>query len=142
MVLLDAAPLVAALGGEPGMPAVRKLLKGGDAAITTLNLGEALNTLARRYGLGLERTRPAVETLLAHSLTTIPVTTAHAWRAVALRVAHYHRRDCPVSLADCVLLAAAGPGDRVATSDRAIIAVARREGIDVVPLPDSHGHFP
>jgi predicted nucleic acid-binding protein len=43
-------------------------------------------------------------------------------------------RTALVSLADCVFLASAQPGDAVATLDAHLAAVARDEGVEVVDL--------
>jgi PIN domain nuclease of toxin-antitoxin system len=139
--LIDASALIALLGNEPAAGEVRDLLHAG-AAITALNLTEAVDRLGRRYGLEMERVRPVIEDLLEESLEVMPVTSAQAWRAAAIRTAHYHRASCPVSLADVVLIACSEPGLRIATSDSHVLRVARREGIDVLSLPDSQGRRP
>ena len=43
------------------------------------------------------------------------------------------------SLADCVLLAAAGDEDRIATADSDVLAVAVELGIETIELPPSSG---
>jgi PIN domain nuclease of toxin-antitoxin system len=139
VLLLDAAALIALIRGEPASGRVDDLIAEGGCGITLVNLAESVDRLARRHGLAATRTRPAIEALLGGVLAPVAVQVTHSWRAAELRIAHYHRRECAISLADCVLLAAARPADRIATSDRAVIGVARREGIAVEPLPDSHG---
>jgi rRNA-processing protein FCF1 len=55
----------------------------------------------------------------------------------------YHRTRAPLSLADCLLLAAArGAQAIVATADRPLAGAARAEGIEVAALPDSRGRRP
>ena len=54
-----------------------------------------------------------------------------SWQAASAAL-----ESCELSLADCFLLAAVGPGDRLATSDRAVLRVADVEGLDAVPIPD------
>ncbi len=139
--LIDASALIALLGNEPAAGQVREILQD-DAAITALNLTEAVDRLGRRYGLEIERVRPIVDGLLDESLEVMPVSSSEAWRAAEIRIAHYHRISCPVSLADVVLIACAGPGWRIATSDSHVLRIARREEIDVIPLPDSQGRRP
>src|ERR1700733_11638473 len=78
--LIDASALIALLGAEPAAPEVQEMLRRG-AAITTLNLAEAIDRLKRRYDLKVERTRPVIEGLLAKSLTLLPLGPAQAWRA-------------------------------------------------------------
>lgn len=109
------------------------------AAMTTLNLAEAVDRLKRRYGLEIERTRPVIEGLLAKSLMLLPLGPAQAWRAGEIRAAHYHRSRCPISLADAVLVASASADGRIASSDGALLAVAENEGIATAALPDSQG---
>ena len=64
-----------------------------------------------------------------------------AWRAAELRGAYYDRRSCPLSLADCLLLAAAGD-DAVATADPRARGGSSLGRMAVVPLPDSTGTRP
>jgi predicted nucleic acid-binding protein len=60
-----------------------------------------------------------------------------------LRARHYHRRTAPISLADCIALAASSVlGGTLATSDPALAAVARRVGVKVLGLPNSAGSRP
>ena len=137
--LIDASALIALLGAEPAAGEVQEMLNRG-AAMTTLNLAEAIDRLKRRYDLELERTRPVIEGLLEKSLMLLPLGPLQAWRAGELRAAHYHRSRCPISLADAVLLASAPAGGRIASSDGPLLKVAVSEGIAIAPLPDSNGH--
>lgn len=136
--LIDASALIALLGAEPAAGEVQELLNRG-AAMTTLNLAEGIDRLKRRYDLGIERTRPVIEGLLAKSLMLLPLGPAQAWRAGEIRAAHYHRSRCPISLADAVLVASAPAGGRIASSDGPLLTVAASEGVATVVLPDSKG---
>jgi predicted nucleic acid-binding protein len=136
--LIDASALIALLGAEPAAREVQEMLNRG-AAMTTLNLAEAIDRLERRYGLEIERTRPVIEGLLSKSLTLLPLGPAQAWRAGEIRAAHYHRSRCPISLADAVLVASAPAGGRIATSDGPLLSVAASEGVATAVLPDSKG---
>jgi PIN domain nuclease of toxin-antitoxin system len=136
--LIDASALIALLGAEPAAGEVQELLRSG-AAMTTLNLAEAIDRLKRRYDLEVERTRPVIEGLLAKSLTLLPLGPAQAWRAGEIRAAHYHRSRCPISLADAVLVASTPAGGRIASSDGPLLAVAASEDIATAVLPDSQG---
>ncbi len=136
--LIDASALIALLGAEPAAGEVQELLNHG-AAMTTLNLAEAVDRLKRRYDLEIERTRPVIEGLLTQSLTLLPLGAAQAWRAGEIRAAHYHRSRCPISLADAVLVASAPAGGRIASSDGCVLSVAASEGIATAALPDSKG---
>jgi PIN domain nuclease of toxin-antitoxin system len=136
--LIDATALIALLGAEPAAGEVQEMLNRG-AAMTTLNLAEAIDRLKRRYDLEIERTRPVIEGLLAKNLMLLALGPAQAWRAGEIRAAHYHRSRCPISLADAVLVASVPAGGRVASSDGSLLSVAASEGIATVALPDSKG---
>lgn len=136
--LIDASALIALLGAEPAAGEVQEILSRG-AAMTTLNLAEAIDRLKRRHDLEIGQTRPVVEGLLVKSLMLLPLGPAQAWRAGEIRAAHYHRTRCPISLADAVLVASAPPDGRIASSDGPLLAVATSEGIGTSVLPDSQG---
>jgi predicted nucleic acid-binding protein len=136
--LIDASALIALLGAEPAAGEVQEILNRG-AAMTTLNLAEAIDRLKRRYDLEIERTRPVIEGLLAKSLALLPLGPAQAWRAGEIRAAHYHRSRCPISLADAVLVASAPTSGCIASSDGPLLTVAASEGIATAVLPDSKG---
>jgi predicted nucleic acid-binding protein len=142
VTLLDAYALVAFVAGGPAEQEVRALLRDGDAGVATANLIEAIDVAARVHGVSVDRTRSVLEPLFDQTLAVAPLDLDGAWRAAELRAAHYHRTRCPVSLADCVLLATAGAGDRIATADPDLVEVAEREGIGLVRLPDSSGRRP
>jgi len=133
--VLDAFALVALARDERAADDVEVTIRKGQAAITALNLAEALDVLGRVYGETAERLRSAFEPLLAESLREIAVDSLLAWRAAELRRRHYHRSRSPLSLADCVALAAASSGDSVVTADAALARAAGREGVEVVRLP-------
>ncbi len=137
--LIDASALIALLGAEPAADEVQEMLNGG-AAMTTLNLAEAVDRLKRRYEIEIEQTRPVIEGLLSKSLNLIPLGPAQAWRAGEIRAAHYHRSRCPISLADAVLVASAPADWCIASSDGSLLAVAASEGLATVALPNSKGH--
>lgn len=135
MTLLDAYALVAFLAGGPAAEQVRNLLRSGEAAVATANLAEALDVTERLYGLPIGRTFEYLEPLLESAIAPIPLDVNTARRAAALRARHYHRARCRISLADAILLASAGPSDRIATSDPDVLAVAELEGTVIVALP-------
>lgn len=136
--LIDASALIALLGAEPAAGEVQEMLSRG-AAMTTLSLAQAVDRLARRYDLAIERTRPVIDGLLAKSLTLLPLGPAETWRAAEVRAAHYHRSRCAISLADAVLVASVPAGGRIASSDGELLSVAASEGVATVVLPDSAG---
>jgi len=87
------------------------------------------------YGLPIARAMDILEPLLLTTIAWVPVDPAVARRAAELRAAHYHRERRPISLGDVMLLAAAGPGVRIATADPDVLAVAREEALATVELP-------
>jgi predicted nucleic acid-binding protein len=136
--LIDASALIALLGAEPAAGEVQEMLNRG-AAMTTLNLAEAIDRLERRYDIEVGRARPVIEGLLAKSLALLPLGPAQAWRAGEIRAAHYHRSRCPISLADAVLVASAPAGGCIASSDGPLLSVAASEGLAIAALQDSRG---
>lgn len=143
MIVLDAYAIIAILVDEPASDEVADLLGRGDCAVSTVNLIEAADVLARSGRVEIARTRDAVGSLAGSSLVVVDVDERCAWRAAEIRARHYRRRESEVSLADCVLLATAVPGrDSVATPDLPVINAARAEGLDVIALSDSTGRTP
>jgi predicted nucleic acid-binding protein len=135
VTLLDAYALVAFLVGGPAAPQVRGLLREGRTSVATANLAEALDVSARTYGLPIERATEVLEPLLDGTLGSVPLDLARAQRAATIRARHYHRATRPISLADAILLASAGPGDEIATADPDVLAVAEAEAIATITLP-------
>ncbi len=133
-VLLDAFALIALLADEPAADQVESFLRRGEAAITTINLAEALDVLQRVQGIDAERLETLTGPLLRESLTLIPVDGDMARAAAGIRAHHYHRTRAPVSLADCVLVAAARAADALATADAPLIRVATAEAVGVIEL--------
>ena len=133
--MLDAYALVAFPVGGPAAAEVRAILREGDVGVTTANLAETLEIAERLYKLPVARAFGALQPLLQETLTAVPLDIATAHRAAELRVGHHHRRECPISLADTVFLASISDGDRLATADPDVLAVAEAEKIETVPLP-------
>jgi predicted nucleic acid-binding protein len=142
VILLDAYALVAFVNGEPAASEVEALLRGKDAGITVLNLGEAIDVSQRTYQSSPADVANAVEPLLDRGLRVVALGVEHAWRAAELRLHHYRRRSRELSIADCFLLAAAARGDNIATADPAVADVAHLEDIGLIGLPDSRGRRP
>lgn len=141
--VLDAYALVALIADEPAAGEVERLARSGAAVITSINLAEAVDVCCRVHRLGEEEVAAVIDPMVvAGAVVVVAPEASHAWDAAHLRLVHYRRRERPISIADCFLLAAAEPGDRVATSDPAVAAAARSEGIDVIALPDSAGVRP
>lgn len=143
MILLDATALVGALLGEPSADEVETLLREGDAGITSANLTEVIDVMVRVFGNDLETVESKLVPLLVTSLPVIGLGEAEARLAAEIRISHYHRRDAPLSLADCLLLGTALVLDAaVATSDAPLARVARLEDIELIALKDSDGKKP
>lgn len=132
--MLDAFALVALLADEPAADEVETLLRRGDAAITAINLAEALDVLQRVQGVAGERLDALIGPLVSESLRLLAVDERIARAAAGVRVRRYHRTRASLSLADCVLVAAAQPGDAIATADGPLVRAARAEGLRVIEL--------
>jgi len=141
VTFLDAYALVALVADEPAAGEVETILRGGEARVVIVNLAEAVD-IRRVHGLRADEIRRAIEPLLLGDALSAAVSDEpHAWLAAELRAKH--KRTSALSMADCFLLAhALIDSGAIATSDPAIAAVARAEGIELVPLPDSSGSRP
>jgi predicted nucleic acid-binding protein len=134
-VLLDAFALIALLADEPAADEVEALLRRGEAAITAVNLAEALDVLQRVQGISRERLQELTMPLVGERMTLIGIDERIARDAADIRARRYHRTRAPVSLSDCILLAATGASDTLATADRPLIRVAEAENVRVRTLP-------
>ncbi len=139
MILLDAYAVIAYLQDEPAAGDVQRLLGGGGCAVVSVNLVEVVDSLVRRRGIEVNDVRRVLAQL---PVAAVGVDEAAALRAGELRAAHYRANTCEVSPADCLLAAAAGVEDRVATSDPHLARLLRAEGIGLVALPDRSGVRP
>jgi len=135
VTLLDAYALIAFLVGGPATPQVRAILREGDAAVATANLVEVLDVSQRVHHVSIARAVEILEPLLEGPLTVVPLDSAVARRAAEIRAGHYHRSSRPISLADAVLIASAQQGDRIATADPDVLAVANAEKLESIALP-------
>lgn len=107
--------------------------------MTAASITEVYDVSARREGLSAGRVAEVLEPLFEGPLEPIAVDPDLARRGGEIRAKHYHRTKCPLSLADVILLAAARPKDRIATSDSDVLAVAAELGIETIELPSSSG---
>jgi predicted nucleic acid-binding protein len=135
LTLLDAYALIAFLVGGPATPQVRAILREGDAGVATANLVEVLDISQRVHRVPIPRVMEILEPLLEGPLKAVPLDLALARRAAEIRARHYHRSSRPISLADAVLIGSAKPGDRIATADPDVLAVAKIEKLEPVALP-------
>ncbi|HYM46667.1 MAG TPA: PIN domain-containing protein [Solirubrobacteraceae bacterium] len=133
-VLLDAFALIALLAEEPAADEVEALLRRGEAAITAVNLAEALDVLQRVQEIPRDRLEAVTRGLVGERMTLVPIDERIARDAADIRARRYHRTRAPVSLADCILVAATGESDALATADGPLIRVARAEGVQVREL--------
>lgn len=135
MTLLDAYAIVAFLVGGPAAANVRALLREGDTGVATANLAEALDVSQRVHSLPVGRAVEVLEPLFEGGLSALPLDLPVAKRAAEIRASHYHRSARPISLADAVLIATCRSGDRLATADPDVLAVAHAEQVQTVALP-------
>ncbi len=133
-VLLDAYALIALLAEEPAAEQVETILRRGEAAITAVNLAEALDVLQRVQGIPRERLHELTTPLVSERMALVEITEPIARDAADIRARRYHRTRTPISLADSILLAATGQSDELATADRPLIAVAEAEKLNVRAL--------
>jgi PIN domain nuclease of toxin-antitoxin system len=139
MTFLDASALIAVIQGEPAMKQVLAILREGSAAMTATNVAEVFDVVARKAGIGHARIADVVEPLFDGPLALIAVDLGLARRAAEVRTEHYHRKQRSLSLADATLLAAPRSGDKIATSDSGVLAVAAELSIETIQLPPSSG---
>jgi PIN domain nuclease of toxin-antitoxin system len=140
--LLDAFALVALALDEPAAAEVEALLRRGDAQVSAVNLGEAIDQLGRVRDHGSGEIAAAFEPLTGDVVVVLAVDEGIAWRAADLRRRHYKRRRSEMSLADCIALASVGDDDVIATADPPLARAARAEGTEVVALPSAAGRRP
>jgi uncharacterized protein with PIN domain len=140
--VLDAQAVIAALVGEPAAGEVEELLRGSDGPprVSAANVAEIIDVLVRFRSLGIEPVEERLDWLVAGGLEVVAVDDSLARHAGAVRSRHYHARQRPISLADCLALATALVlGDVLATSDPHLLDTATAEGCRVRALPDSRG---
>jgi predicted nucleic acid-binding protein len=135
VILLDAYALIAFLVGGPAAAQVCTVLREGGAAVATANVVEVLDVARRDYELPIERVMDTLDPLFEGILQAVPLDLVLARRAAELRSTHYHREARPISLADAILVASARRGDRIATADPDVLAVAAAEDIESIELP-------
>lgn len=139
MIVLDAHAALAFLKREPAADEVEDLLiRDGGGQLTAAGLTEVVDHLVRVVGADPDDAVLDVTQLrLDHA---IPIDAELGRRAGLLRGEHYHRRTRAVSLADCLVAAAALTLDRpVATADPHLLDLCHDEGIATHPLAASDG---
>lgn len=140
MTVLDAYAVVAFLRAEPAATQVAGLLTRGSCTTTATGLAEVIDRLVRLDGA--DEDDVAADLAELGLLDAIPVDGALALDAGRLRARHHHWIRRAVSLADCVLAAAARLlGEPLATSDPHLLDLCHDEGIAVAVLPASDGQI-
>jgi uncharacterized protein with PIN domain len=142
VTFLDAYALIALVVDEPAAGPVEKLLRAHVCRVSVIHLAEAVDVSHRRHDVATADIRSVLGPLFYEDVELVPPDEDDAWRAAEVRGQYYKAKTCELSLADCFLLAHAKDGEDVATSDPAIVEVARAEGIAVIRLPDSEGRIP
>ena len=142
MTALDAFAVLAFLRGEPAADEVGTILRS-PTVLAAVNAAEVVDQLVRVFGQDPDDVHADIA-LLSRAGMEIAATSADVGiLAGRLRAAHYHRRDRPLGMADCVAAATALDGGRpLATADPALAEMLRAEGGTVHPLPDSQGRLP
>ena len=107
--------------------------------MTATNVAEVFDVVARKGDVGYTSIADVVEPLFEGPLALVPVDLGLARRAAEVRTDHYHRERRSLSLADATLLAAPRSGDKIASSDSGVLAVAAELGIETIELPPSSG---
>lgn len=138
MTVLDAFAVLALLRGEPAAPDVRRIIESGDAQLTPVGIGEAIDHLVRVMKVPEEE---AALDLAQLGLTEPPaLSPGLALDAGLLRARHYHRTRRAVSLADCIAAETARIRSAdLATADPHLLDLCHDEAIRARPLPDSTG---
>jgi PIN domain nuclease of toxin-antitoxin system len=143
LTYLDAYALVALMGEEPAAARVDSLIHKGDCRVSVVNLAEAIDTAQRVHSLAVDEVRGVLDPIFIEDLLLVQPQRDHAWAVADIRSRYYHRSKCPLSLADCFLIAHALIDERaIATADPPLAEAARGEGIVVTPLPDRSGREP
>lgn len=143
MTVLDAQAVLALLLDEPAADRVQRLLRDGPSALAAVNRAEIVDQLLRRHGRLPADVWTALASLELAGVRTVTFDETLADLVGQLRHRHYNRNTSALSLADCAVLAlAVSMGQRLATADPALAEAARREGLEVLALPDSRGRRP
>ena len=145
MTVLDAQAVIALLRDEPAAEDVDSILRRPDdiSSIPATSLAEVFDIVVRVGGRRVEEVSMLADTLLAGGLEVVSIDAETGRLAGILRSRHWDRERRPVSMADCVVLAAGIlAAEPIATADAALIGAARAEGHPVVLLPDSQGRRP
>jgi PIN domain nuclease of toxin-antitoxin system len=145
VTVFDASALLAFLLDEPAAATVEQRIReaGEDACISSVNVCEVVDRLIRNLGQPEQRVADTMDWLMTGGLLFMPTDGGMGRLAGELRARHYRPRDSALSTADCMALSTAiSLGRALATSDPALAAAARKEGVEVIALPNSQGQTP
>lgn len=138
MTLLDAYAVIGFLADEPIADEIDRLIRHNRCRLTTLGLAEVIDRMTRLYDAEPDDIVVDLATLSLES--PIPLDATTGVMAGRLRAQHYHSTTRAVSMADCVLAAAArAAGEPLATSDPHLLGLCHDESIPAVALPGSDG---
>lgn len=140
-VVVDAYAVVAALIGEPARRDVEPHL--ATAVICAPNLAEVMDVCVRVHRNDEASVRERIDWLVAGGLGVVPLDLTLAIAAGSLRARRYRKRECEISMGDC-MAAELARAHRLplATSDPHLAEAAWAEDIAVLALPDSRGRRP
>jgi PIN domain nuclease of toxin-antitoxin system len=133
-VVLDSSAVLALFLEEPSAGLVDEALRAGDARMSSVNTAEVVDVMIRVYSGEPDEVVARVDQLLSSVVRPIETSFELSTRAGELRARLFHRRTRRLSIADCYVLAVAGPGELIATTDTTLASVAREEGFELVPL--------
>lgn len=142
MIVLDAYAVIAYLLDEPAATEVTEILRGS-TALPAVNVAEVIDQLVRVWRRDRDEVEVALAMMARAGMEVAVADEAIAVEAGRLRAAHYNKRECSISMADCFAAATALlSGAALATSDPHLASVVRAENGQVHILPDSRGHRP
>jgi predicted nucleic acid-binding protein len=142
MRVFDAGPLVSVLLDAPG---ARKIAAALDSDLTmcrvsSVTYSRVIERVARKSATAGHEVAGVIDWWIAGGLCIDPVDAEMACAAAAIRAEHHHAKRSPITLVDCHAIAlAANHHAELASSDAAVLRVAKLVGLKVLALPDATG---
>jgi PIN domain nuclease of toxin-antitoxin system len=138
---VDANAVLALLRDEPAAGDVEGLLRA-QPLISAVNMAEVVDVFVRTGG-SFPALADAYDRLRSAGLRIAPADEEISMSAGEIRARYYHRTNAALSMADCFALATSNTFHTdLATSDPAVVRLAREIGFGVHALPDSTGRTP